>query len=364
MRRLTAEGVAPAEAARWARQAPDPCHRPPAPSRPPAPAARRTAAARDPGRPRRPGGPRAGPRRHAAGRGGDARRSSHAPSPSTAWSSHLGRPCCARCSPASASGTRPPPRLIEVEHLFSRCVSEVLGAVPRPPRRPGPRGSCSPAPTRSSTACRWRRWPPPSRRTGLTSGCSAPGCRSAALADAVEPHRSGRRRGLVALRPPPTPTSSARCSQRPRRPMLVLAGGPGWRADELPAGVALPTSLTEAVSPGVGCLRWRPSASVEAVRPAPAPRSTPMRSRITVAAALAVLTVLVGVRWAMTRDVPATVPVVVAAPSAAPPAGAVGGTNGFGRSASGAKPSPPAPTPSPRSPTSRAARSARSARAG
>ena len=65
------------------------------------------------------------------------------------------------------------------------------------------------------------------------------------------------------------------------------------------------------------------------------------------AAALAVLTVLVGVRWAMTRDLPATVPVVVAAPSAAPPAGAVGGTNGFGRSASGAKPSPPAPSPSP-----------------
>jgi peptidoglycan-N-acetylglucosamine deacetylase len=72
-----------------------------------------------------------------------------------------------------------------------------------------------------------------------------------------------------------------------------------------------------------------------------------MRSRITVAAALAVLTVLVGVRWAMTGDVPATVTVVVAAPTAAPPAGAVGGTNGFGRSASGAKPSPPAPTPSP-----------------
>src|SRR5688500_16005099 len=41
-----------------------------------------------------------------------------------------------------------------------------------------------------------------------------------------------------------------------------------------------------------------------------------MRSRITVAAALAVLTVMVGVRWAMTRDLPATVPVVVAAASA------------------------------------------------
>lgn len=65
------------------------------------------------------------------------------------------------------------------------------------------------------------------------------------------------------------------------------------------------------------------------------------------AAALAVLTVLVGVRWAMTRDLPATVPVVVAAPSAAPPAGAVGGVNGLGRSANGAKPSPPAPAPSP-----------------
>ena len=49
-----------------------------------------------------------------------------------------------------------------------------------------------------------------------------------------------------------------------------------------------------------------------------------MRSRITVAAALAVLTVLVAVLWAMTRDVPATVPVVVAAPSAAPQSAAGG----------------------------------------
>ena len=65
------------------------------------------------------------------------------------------------------------------------------------------------------------------------------------------------------------------------------------------------------------------------------------------AAALAVLTVIVGVRWAMTRDLPATVPVVVAAASAPPPAGAVGGSNGLGRSANGAKPSPPALTPSP-----------------
>jgi peptidoglycan/xylan/chitin deacetylase (PgdA/CDA1 family) len=72
-----------------------------------------------------------------------------------------------------------------------------------------------------------------------------------------------------------------------------------------------------------------------------------MRSRITVAAALAVLTVMVGVRWAMTRDLPATVPVVVAAASAPPPAGAVGGSNGLGRSAKGANPSPHALTPSP-----------------
>jgi peptidoglycan-N-acetylglucosamine deacetylase len=72
-----------------------------------------------------------------------------------------------------------------------------------------------------------------------------------------------------------------------------------------------------------------------------------MRSRITVAAALAVLTVLVGVRWAMTRDVPGPSPTVVAVASVPPPAGAVGGTNGLGRSANGAKPSPPAPGPSP-----------------
>ena len=34
----------------------------------------------------------------------------------------------------------------------------------------------------------------------------------------------------------------------PRRPLLVLAAGPGWRDDCLPAGVVRPVDLTEAVS--------------------------------------------------------------------------------------------------------------------
>jgi hypothetical protein len=34
----------------------------------------------------------------------------------------------------------------------------------------------------------------------------------------------------------------------PRRPLLVLAAGPGWQADTLPAGVVRPLDLAEAVS--------------------------------------------------------------------------------------------------------------------
>ncbi len=257
-------------------------------------------------------------------------------------------------------------RLIEVEHLFSRTATEVLGV--RAATAPAPR------PARILLACadeEQHSLPLEALAAALAengrdlAGCSAPACRVGALADAVErtgpaavvvwSQASGHRR----------PRPVARAAARPAPADAGLAGGPGWRADELPAGVALPTSLTEAVRLRVGCLRWRPSASVEAVRPAPAPRSTPMRSRITVAAALAVLTVLVGVRWAMTRDVPATVPVVVAAPSgrAAARAPSVAPTASAGRRAgpSRRRPRPPRRR---RSPTSRAARSGRSARAG
>jgi len=34
---------------------------------------------------------------------------------------------------------------------------------------------------------------------------------------------------------------------RPGRPLLVLAGGPGWNAESLPADVVAPVSLSDAL---------------------------------------------------------------------------------------------------------------------
>ena len=289
MRRLTAEGVAPAEAARWARQAPPDARRTGSPRR------------RRPVRPQlvRDGGgspsrsARAGPAARGLARAAmrldstamreiieTRRRRPTASSPP-------GTGCSARCSPASASGTPPPSALIEVEHLLSRCVSEVLGAVPAAAGAPtARRGSCSPAPTRSSTACRWRRWPPRSPR---------PACRCRLLGARVPARRPGRR-GRTApgrrswcsgrTRPPPADPAQLRALLARARAGRAAARRRPRLARRRPArrGGRCPTSLTEAVDVARRRLSERgdlPLAS-RPVRPAPgAPGRAPMTRRIT-----------------------------------------------------------------------------------
>ncbi len=267
--------------------------------------------------------------------------------------------CSARCWPASASGTWRRAGLIEVEHLVSRTASEVLAAVPRPTRhRTGPdparlrrRGAAQPAAGGAGRgAGRGGRVVPAARRRG----CRRPRWRRG------RPHRTGRRRAVVARaghrRPGPAHRAAggAPATGADRSPPV-----PAGRPDALPAGVvAPPASATPCDSPSRGADRqsgdppkpsrtppggpdcldsglWslRPGAAVAAwitrrVRdsripdrfryrvcgprrltsaplgstPPLPPRESTMTRRVAVAAALVVLTLLVGSRWVTNRS--------------------------------------------------------------
>jgi hypothetical protein len=136
-------------------------------------------------------------------------------------------------------------RFVEVEHLISRCVSEVLGAVPRP------QGS---SPSRVLLAA--------ADEEQHTLPLEA---LAAALAEAGVPTRMlGGRVPVQALddaitRTGPVvvvlwsqigetgdPEQLARVAAHPYPPLLVAAGGPGWRLP-LPAGVVQLTGLAEAL---------------------------------------------------------------------------------------------------------------------
>ena len=135
-------------------------------------------------------------------------------------------------------------RFVEVEHLFSRCVTEVLAAVPRPPAEPArvllaaadeeqhtlPLEALSAALAQAGVPAR------------LLGGRVPP----TALADAVT--RTGPTAVVLWSQVPETgdPGQLARVAAHPHPPLLLAAAGPGWPA-ELPAGVAHLTDLPEAV---------------------------------------------------------------------------------------------------------------------
>jgi DNA-binding transcriptional MerR regulator len=244
MRRLTTDGVAPAEAARWARHAPDV---------PPA-----TGADGVPLRPQRSGGGFAIP----VGRAGPAARGLARAAvrlDSTAMRDILEREVAAHGVVSTWDDVVRPvlagigerhaatKRLIEVEHLFSRTTTEVLASVPRP-RDAAP-------PTRILLACAEEEqhslpleaMAAALAEQGVTSRLLGARVPVGALADAVE--RIGPTVVVVWSQSAATgDTDQLRALlQGPRRPMVVIAGGPGWRGDELPEGVTQPASLTEAV---------------------------------------------------------------------------------------------------------------------
>lgn len=240
MRRLTANGVAPAEAARWAHS------RTAAAGSPPPGADSPDTTARQGGGHvigvGRAGNPARGLARAAMRMDATAMRETmthavaHAGVVAT-WDDLI-RPVLAGIGRGHA--------LIEVEHLLSRCVSEVLGAVPRPPSAAGP--------PRILLACadeEQHSLPLEALAAALAEAgipCRLLGARvpTHALSEAVR--RTGPNAVVVWSHAAATGDSgqlrALLSAEHP--PLLVVAAGTGWVST--PPDVARPTSLAAALA--------------------------------------------------------------------------------------------------------------------
>ncbi|GAB2579293.1 transcriptional regulator [Paractinoplanes abujensis] len=135
-------------------------------------------------------------------------------------------------------------RFIEVEHLLSRAVTEVLGTVSRPPSHIPPRVLLAAADEELHTL-------PLEALAAALAEAGVPtrlfGARvpAAALADAIE--RTGPAVVVLWSQTPVTsdPAQLERIATAPHPPLLVAAAGPGWPT-ELPPGVVQLTDLTSA----------------------------------------------------------------------------------------------------------------------
>ncbi|MFI6242120.1 MerR family transcriptional regulator [Micromonospora sp. NPDC050795] len=245
MRRLTAEGVSPAEAARWARQAPDPM-----PNGTVAPA-RIHPTGRDGGGsiPVGRAGPAARGLARAAMRLDTAAISetiAHALATNgvvATWEGLL-RPVLVGIGERHAATAG----LIEVEHLMSRCVSEALAAASRANVPTGPARILLSCADEEQHTLPLEALAAALAEAGVSYRMLGARVPVAALVEAV--NRTGP--AAVVLwshtRATADPTQLSALLAAPRRPLLVLAAGPGWRADTLPAGVVRPVDLAEAVS--------------------------------------------------------------------------------------------------------------------
>jgi MerR family transcriptional regulator, light-induced transcriptional regulator len=136
-------------------------------------------------------------------------------------------------------------RFIEVEHLISRCIGEVLGAVPRPPTGARPRVLLTAADEEQHTlplealAAALAEGGVPARMLGARVPPFA-------LEDAIT--RTGPAVVVLWSQLPTTGDVDqlARVAAHPHPPLLVAAAGPGW-PHELPAGVTRLSSLSLAV---------------------------------------------------------------------------------------------------------------------
>ncbi|CCH22320.1 MerR family transcriptional regulator [Micromonospora lupini] len=245
MRRLTAEGVSPAEAARWARQAPD---RTPVDTisrsriRPPGrdgggaiPVGRAGPAAR--------GLARAAMRLDAAAINETIAHTIAASGIIATWETLL-RPVLAGIGDRHAATAG----LIEVEHLVSRCVSEAFAAASQANAPAGPARILLSCADEEQHTLPLEALAAALAEAGVSYRMLGARVPVAALVEAV--NRTGP--AAVVLwshtRATADPTQLSALLAAPRRPLLILAAGPGWRADTLPAGVVRPVDLAEAVS--------------------------------------------------------------------------------------------------------------------
>lgn len=254
MRRLTAQGVSPAEAARWARRAAV------VPDAPVADAAPRDGgeAPRDGGKAPRDGGGatvgvgRAGPGARGLARAAmrldatamvDTLRRATADHGVIATWDDLLRPVLSGIGARHAATAG----LIEVEHLLSRCASEVLASVPRPAGEEPPRVLLSCADEEQHSL------PLEALAAALAEagvGCRLLGARVPAVALAEAVNRTGPAAVVLWSHAPATadPAQLDTLMGGRHRPLLVLAAGPGWSAEGLPNGVVRPVDLADAVA--------------------------------------------------------------------------------------------------------------------
>lgn len=137
-------------------------------------------------------------------------------------------------------------RFVEVEHLLSRCITEVLSAVPRPPSSAIPRVLLAAADEDQHTL------PLEALSAALAEGgipTRLLGARvpAQALHDAIT--RTGPLAVILWSSLPSTsdPDQLARVIAHPHPPLLVAAAGPGWPPHGLPDGVIRLTSLLQAM---------------------------------------------------------------------------------------------------------------------
>lgn len=248
MRRLTAQGVAPAEAAAWARRMPAPLES--GPQSAPATPDVVPGTSRDGGGNAIPVG-RAGPAARGLARA--AMRLDTAALREQIDTIIQGRGVIRAWDEVIMPvlvgvGERyeATKRYIEVEHLLSRAVIEGFAAVPRPPSSATPRVLLSAAEEEQHTL------PMEALSAALAEngvpvrqlGARVP---ARALVEAVA--RTGPEVVVVWSQLPKTGDVAQlrNLLTGKRRPMLVAAAGPGWRKDELPDEVPLLTNLTDAV---------------------------------------------------------------------------------------------------------------------
>jgi methylmalonyl-CoA mutase cobalamin-binding subunit len=138
--------------------------------------------------------------------------------------------------------------LIEVEHLVSRCVSEVLAVVTRTAAPTGPPRILLSCADEEQHTLPLEALAAALAEAGVAARQLGARVPAAALADAVA--RTGP--AVVVLwshaRSTADPAQLRAVLDRPHRPVLLVAAGPGWRAETLPAGVPHPASLSEALA--------------------------------------------------------------------------------------------------------------------
>jgi hypothetical protein len=137
-------------------------------------------------------------------------------------------------------------KFIEVEHLISRCITEVLGAVPRPSSANAPPRVLLAATDEEQHTLPLEALAAALAQAGVPSRLLGARVPAHALGDAIA--RIGPAVLVLWSQLPHTgdPHQLAQVAAGPHPPLLIAAAGPGW-PHELPHGVVQLTNLTEAV---------------------------------------------------------------------------------------------------------------------